>query len=233
MAVGPGGSVGGMLRQHIRSNLIGYVALFFALGLGTAWASHLEVLSSDIVDGEVKSQDLGFNSVRSGKVLDNDLTGNDIDESSLATVPNADKLGNRTASTYLAADGLSASQIVAAGTSETVVSIFATGGSFALHYTCPSNPGSTNGTVFFVNGTPGTANLFIDYGASNPAFAQLDPENGIDPDYVKATSPGGEHIQFFFDPPGIPHVLVEVFSRHASGQCSVWATAIRLKDSSF
>ena len=68
----------GRMRDHIRGNIVGYVALFFAMGLGTAWASHESIFSNDIVDGEVKNPDLGANAVRTGKVLDSTLTGADI-----------------------------------------------------------------------------------------------------------------------------------------------------------
>jgi hypothetical protein len=61
-------------RHHIRANIVGYVALFFALSLGTAWAlERNSVKSKHIADGQVKSKD----------VKDNGLLGADIDESSL------------------------------------------------------------------------------------------------------------------------------------------------------
>ena len=83
--------------QFIRSNLIGLLALFVALG-GTAYAvtkaPKNSVVSSSIKKGQVKSSDLangaatgaklGASSVDSSKFADNALTGADIDESSLA-----------------------------------------------------------------------------------------------------------------------------------------------------
>jgi hypothetical protein len=90
--------MGEKVRGHIRSNVVGYVALFFSLGLGTAWASHETIFSSDIVDGEVRSADvrndslsggglaaadLRAGSVQSSEVLNDSLTGADIDESTL------------------------------------------------------------------------------------------------------------------------------------------------------
>lgn len=56
--------------SHLRSNVVGYVALFFALGLGTAWA-------------------LETNSVKSKHIVNDAVKGKDIDESTLAGV-NAD-----------------------------------------------------------------------------------------------------------------------------------------------
>ncbi len=93
----------GNLRAHLRSNVIAYVALFFALATGSAYAANT-VFSTDIVDGEVKEADLATNAVTSqklknagitaadlradsvsgAKVADNSLTGADIDESTLA-----------------------------------------------------------------------------------------------------------------------------------------------------
>ena len=51
------------LRSHVRSNLVAYLALFFALSGTGAYASHLVVRSSDIVNGQVKSVDLGARAV--------------------------------------------------------------------------------------------------------------------------------------------------------------------------
>lgn len=47
------------MKSHFRSSVVGYVALFFALGLGTAWAIETNsVRSKHIVDGQVKPKDL-------------------------------------------------------------------------------------------------------------------------------------------------------------------------------
>jgi hypothetical protein len=58
-----------MMRRRNKPGtaVLSYVALFVALG-GTAYASHLTVLSDDIVDGEVKTADLGLSGVTSPKV---------------------------------------------------------------------------------------------------------------------------------------------------------------------
>jgi hypothetical protein len=39
--------------KHIKTHVVGYLALFLVLGGGTAYANHLQVFSSDIVDGQV------------------------------------------------------------------------------------------------------------------------------------------------------------------------------------
>jgi hypothetical protein len=106
------------IHNHIRSNIVGYVALFFALSGGAAWATHpggLNTISSDdIINGAVKSADVGNESLESqdvkndtfasgglqsadlrpgsvggSEVADGSLTGADIQESSLGQVPSA------------------------------------------------------------------------------------------------------------------------------------------------
>ena len=55
----------GRIRQHIRSNVVGYVSLFVALS-GTAYAidgplpGQNQVGSEDIINGEVKTPDLAL-----------------------------------------------------------------------------------------------------------------------------------------------------------------------------
>ena len=112
------------IRSHIRSNVVGYIALFLVISGGTAQALNGSntVFSDDIVNKQVQTADLGINavtsnriapnSVRGGRVVDDSLTGADvsgltgadvaddsltgqnIDESSLGTVPAADNAGN-------------------------------------------------------------------------------------------------------------------------------------------
>jgi hypothetical protein len=101
------------LRRPGHATVVAYLALFVALGGTGAWATHEVILSSDIVDGEVKTPDLAnvgvtapklatgavtnaklaANAVTGAKVFDNSLTGADINEASLGTVPNASKVG--------------------------------------------------------------------------------------------------------------------------------------------
>ena len=74
------------IGNHIRSNVVGYIALFcFAMG-GTAFGLNGSntVFSDDIVNGQVRTPDLGTNAVNTAKVTDNSLTGADVNESTLA-----------------------------------------------------------------------------------------------------------------------------------------------------
>ena len=111
---GRGGAMAERIHDHIRSNVVGYVALFIALS-GTAYAidgplpGQNQVGSQDIINSEVRSEDIGGTQVRNsdlglgavttGKiadggvqtldVLNNNLTGADVNEASLGRVPSA------------------------------------------------------------------------------------------------------------------------------------------------
>lgn len=107
------------LRPRSIYDVMAVIAMVAALGTGTAYAANT-VFSADIVDGEVKNPDLGPdavtsakilnanvalsdlapNSVSGAKVFNNSLTGDDIKESTLGKVPDADTL-----------DGLDSSEI--------------------------------------------------------------------------------------------------------------------------
>jgi hypothetical protein len=77
---------------HIRRNLVAYLALFAALGTGTAYAAG-KVTGKDIAanairakhikDGQVRGAELATSAVTAAKVADDSLTGADIDESTL------------------------------------------------------------------------------------------------------------------------------------------------------
>lgn len=101
-------TVGRGIRDRVRStvtfsNIVAMVALTVSISGGVAYATHLEVFSRDIVNGQVKRPDLATDAVNSRKVLDDSLLGGDIDESTLSGL-NASKLA-----------GFSANQIVALG----------------------------------------------------------------------------------------------------------------------
>ena len=68
-----------MIRNHLRSNVVGYLALFVALS-GTAMATHSgradTIGSADIINGQVKTNDISnSNGVRSADVRDDTLDG--------------------------------------------------------------------------------------------------------------------------------------------------------------
>ena len=65
---------------HLRTHVIAYVALFFALTGGTAFAltGSNTVFSDDITNGEVKTADIGGGEVRSPDLLDSGVKATDI-----------------------------------------------------------------------------------------------------------------------------------------------------------
>lgn len=93
------------IRDYIRSNVFGLVAIFIALG-GTAAAlpGSNSVRSDDIVNGQVRTADIGSGAVRpadlaagsvgTAAVGDNALSGADIAESTLGIVPSATSATN-------------------------------------------------------------------------------------------------------------------------------------------
>jgi hypothetical protein len=71
------------VSNHIRSNVVGYVAVFIALS-GTAYAvdgplaGQNTVGSADIINGEVTNDDLGADAVGSGKIADRQVKNQDL-----------------------------------------------------------------------------------------------------------------------------------------------------------
>jgi hypothetical protein len=92
--------MGARIRDHIRSNVVGYLALFVALS-GTAYAVdgplpgqdqvgsadiiNNDVQSADIRDANVATADIRSDAVTGGKILNGSVTGADVDESTLSS----------------------------------------------------------------------------------------------------------------------------------------------------
>ena len=85
------------IRTHLRTNVVGYIAIFlFAIG-GTAYATHPgganTISSDDIINGEVKSSDLGAaattenklapDAVTRPKIADDAVTAAEVDNSAI------------------------------------------------------------------------------------------------------------------------------------------------------
>jgi formylglycine-generating enzyme required for sulfatase activity len=66
------------ISEHVRSNVVGYVALFFALSGGAAWATHPggadTISSADIINNEVDEQDLKDGAVATDELADGAVT---------------------------------------------------------------------------------------------------------------------------------------------------------------
>jgi hypothetical protein len=75
-----------MIRQHLRSNVVGYVALFFALGTGSAFAlaGSNTVFSDDIVNNQVRSADVRDDTLSAGGLRAIDLAGGSVGSSEVA-----------------------------------------------------------------------------------------------------------------------------------------------------
>ena len=99
------------IREHLRSNVVGYVAIFlFAIG-GTAYATHPgganTISSGDIINGEVQTLDIAPSAVTAGRLASNSVNGAKVTNESLSGVD-------------VAADSLEAGDLAAGsvGTSE-------------------------------------------------------------------------------------------------------------------
>jgi hypothetical protein len=76
-----------MVSGHIRSNLIGYLALFFALtGSAAALQGRNTVDSGDVKQNTIRTGDVKDQNLTGEDLANNSLTGEDIDESKLSGV---------------------------------------------------------------------------------------------------------------------------------------------------
>jgi hypothetical protein len=91
------------LRERLTyANVISTLALFLVLGTGTAYATHLVVNSSDVVNESLVSGDLKNGlAVKSADITNESVTGADVNEGTLGRVPAATLggLGRSAAST--------------------------------------------------------------------------------------------------------------------------------------
>jgi hypothetical protein len=67
---------------HLRNNVIGYVALFFALTMGTAYATHPgganTISTDDIIDSEVRSADINNGAVNTEDITNDGVRSEDV-----------------------------------------------------------------------------------------------------------------------------------------------------------
>jgi hypothetical protein len=119
-------NVGDRIRDHIRSNVYGLVAIFIALG-GTAYAVDT-VGSADVINDSLLSEDLKNDGVRSADIRDEALTGTDVLDESLTgadvlndsinggdvgpgTLNDRNMIGNGISAQSIAPGGVGASEI--------------------------------------------------------------------------------------------------------------------------
>ncbi len=108
------------MRSSIRSRLValirgqwaGLLALFLVIAGGTAYAANT-VLSSDIVDGEVKTADIGNNQIRSVDLRNDTLSGGGLQSSDIApgAITAADVAGESLTGDEVADESLTVSDI--------------------------------------------------------------------------------------------------------------------------
>jgi hypothetical protein len=80
----------GGVGAHLRSNVVGYVALFLAMtGSAVALEGRNTVDSGDIKNGQVKRADIKANAVNGSRIADGAVTGAEVDEATLGQVPSA------------------------------------------------------------------------------------------------------------------------------------------------
>jgi hypothetical protein len=99
------------------ANVCSFLALAIAISTGSAYAANT-VFSSDIVDGEVKTQDLAANAVTSPKILDGGVKVTDINADAVTSnkindgaVQTADLADNSVGSAQIQTDAVQAGEI--------------------------------------------------------------------------------------------------------------------------
>ncbi len=98
------------IRNHIRSNIIGYVALFFAFtASAVALPGTNTVFTDDITNGEVRTADLQEDSVNGNKLRDDSTASRHVVDNSLRT---DDILDESLAAADLAPDSVGSSEVI-------------------------------------------------------------------------------------------------------------------------
>jgi hypothetical protein len=107
--------MGSRVSDHVRRNAVGYVAVFLALsGTAAALPGKNKVDSGDIKPANVRSSDLASNSVGSAAIVDNSVTGGDVNEQALGKVQSAANSDEAADADLL--DGHDSSDFLGAGT---------------------------------------------------------------------------------------------------------------------
>lgn len=166
-----------------RSHLLAAVALIAALALLTAGtaaaatAAKNSVTSRSIKNGTVKTVDIAAGAVTGPQVLDNSLTGADVNEATLGQVPNAATAGNATslggapASAYLRGTVYKAEAATSAGT--------ALGdGTFVKSFACNAGDLLLSGGPASVSPTSDVVETFPTPGSTTSWTARIQ-DNGV------------------------------------------------------
>jgi hypothetical protein len=189
--------------------IVALVALSVALaGTASALPGHNRVKRDDIARNSVQSSDIRKNAIRtrhikkrqvtrskiakrsidSALVADDSLTGDDVLESSLAKVPDADKLDGKDSSDFVTATKLSRFTLVNGQTR----AIFTTG-PLSLTARCTISPGGDTAEILI---STSQDNAAFDAADSDPDLDTTDPEAGRQFVFATATSgtPAFSHV---------------------------------------
>ena len=121
------------IRDHIRSNVIGYVALFFALSTGSAVAlsGSNTVFTDDIVDNQVRSEDVRNDTLSGGGLTAVDLRPGSVSTSEVVdeSLGAGDLAPGAVGTSEVADDGLAAGDLApgSVGSSEVAADSLAAG----------------------------------------------------------------------------------------------------------
>ena len=194
------------LVSHVRHNAIAYLALFFAL-TGTAFAAKaVYVKQGDPAGGDLAgtypNPTIGAGKVSGGTggtIADNSVTGADILESSLGTVPSATNADNATDASSLggvAASGYMRGEGRVMRHSEIQQPNFQSGhygiaGWFTVSHLCGSTP-TSNGSLVVINRSTQRIDLFVDDGGTNPTYLDLDTQPNVGALFIGPTAFAGE-----------------------------------------
>ena len=181
--------MGRKISHHIRSNILGLVAIFIAFS-GTAYATHPgganTISTADIIDGGVNAVDIasgavGTNEVGIDALTSADLAGNSVGSSELDsgsvfstevafdTLTSIDLAGNSVNSQELAPDSVTSPEVAtdAIGSSEIISNAVGSSevaaGSLTTSDLAPGAPGKFTGAAFADPCDPGAA--FLSCGA--------------------------------------------------------------------
>ena len=99
--------VGPPKRVFTFANICSFLALLVSLGTGTAYAANT-IFSEDIVNGEVKTVDLGDGAVTTGKVAPSAITGDRIFD---ATITGLDVAADAVDASHLATDSVATAEV--------------------------------------------------------------------------------------------------------------------------
>ena len=170
------------IREYIRGNILGLVAIYIALG-GVGWAAATigsgdietnAVRSKHIKAGQVKSPDILDGTVGSADVASNGLDGSVIDESSLGQVPSAasaDTAANGIDDVDGGITGNTGQNVLLFSLAEGSISVFCDDGAANFKYT--NNSGAT--AQVFDDGTLSTvANGVTDAGREGDLMIATD-----------------------------------------------------------